>query len=122
HQQQHAAVQGQLAAVYSGVGAVRVQGTGDGATALLQGFRQVTLHQAEPVAIGHRLVFGIDGGHGVFAVLDRRDGGFQQQVLDVGRVLGTNRVTGVDLDFNVQAVVDQQDRSEEHTSELQSRE
>ena len=108
-QQQGAAVQGQRGAVQRGILAIRVHGAGHGLAALLEGFLQIALHQAGPVAVHLDLVFRIHGSHGVFAVLDGGDGGFQQHILHVRRVFSTNRVAGVDLDFRMQVVVLEQD-------------
>ena len=97
-------------AIDAGVGAVGVHGAGKGLAALGDFFRQVALHQAEPVAVDHHFVIGIDGGDGVFAVHDGGQRGFHQDVFDAGSVGLADRGAGVDLDFEVQAVVFQQDR------------
>ncbi len=47
---------------------IGVELAGEGLAALGDLFRQITLHQAEPVAIDANLVFGIDGGNGILAV------------------------------------------------------
>ena len=53
----------QLGTVGLGVDAVRVHGAGEGAATLADFFSQVAFHQAQPVAVDHDLVVGIDGGH-----------------------------------------------------------
>ena len=60
--------------------------------------------------IGQGLVFGINGCDRVFAVHDRGDGCFEHDVFDTCGVGGTDAVVGVNLDFQVEAVVDQQNR------------
>ncbi|MNQ53152.1 hypothetical protein D3C85_671850 [compost metagenome] len=110
HEQQRTTVQAQFTAIDGGVGAVGVHGAGKGLTALGDFFRQIALHQAEPVAVDHHFVIGIDGGNRVFAVHDGGQCGFHQDVFDAGRVGLADRGAGVDLDFEMQAVVFQQDR------------
>ncbi|MNF49209.1 hypothetical protein D3C84_304740 [compost metagenome] len=111
HEQQRTAVQACRTTVRRRVFTVRVHGAGECAVALLDAFRQVALHQAEPVAIDHHLVIGIDSCHGVFAIHDGGQGGFHQHILDAGRVCLADRGAGIDLDFEVQAIVLEQDGS-----------
>jgi len=103
-------VQRHVLAVDAGVDAVGVHGAGEGLAALGHFFGEVALHQAEPVAVDHHLVIGIDGGDGIFAVHDGGECGFHQYVFDAGGIGLADRGAGVDLDFEVQAVVFQQDR------------
>ena len=109
HEQQRTAVQGHVAAIHAGVDAVRVHGAGEGLAALGHFFGQVALHQAEPVAVDHHFVIGVHGSHGVFAVHDGGQRGFHQHVFDAGSVGLADRGAGVDLDFEVQAIVLEQD-------------
>ncbi|MNQ39574.1 hypothetical protein D3C85_531990 [compost metagenome] len=102
-------MQGQRAAVGAGVLAVGVQLAGEGLATLGDVFGQVALHQAEPIAIDMDLVVGIDGGDRVFAVHDGGQRGFDQHVLHTGGVGAADGVGAVDLDFEMQAVVLQQD-------------
>ena len=110
HEEQAAAVQAQLAAVGRGVEAVLVEDAGDGLVALGHLLGQCALHQAQPVAVHLALVGGIDRRHRVLAVHDRADGGFHQQILDAGLVGLADGARRIDLDFDVQAVVLEQDR------------
>ncbi|MNH97428.1 hypothetical protein D3C73_501280 [compost metagenome] len=110
HEQQRTTVQRHFTAIWRGIGAIRVHGAGEGLTTLGDFFRKIALHQAEPVAVDHHFVVGIDGGHGVFAVHDGGQRRFHQDVFDAGRVGLANRGSGVDLDFEMQTVVFQQDR------------
>ncbi|MCY1391936.1 hypothetical protein D9M71_67910 [compost metagenome] len=108
HEQQGAAVQGQRGAVGFGVFAVRVHGAGEGAAALGDFLGEIALHQAQPVAVDHDLVVGIDGGDRVFAVHDGGQRGLHQHVLHAGGVGLADGAGRIDLDFEVQAVVLQQ--------------
>src|SRR3546814_7122035 len=66
-------------------------------------------------------IFGIDRGDRILKVADRRDRRFEDQVGDAGGVVLADRMAAIDHDLDVQAVaLEQQIRSEEHTSELQS--
>jgi len=105
HEQQRAAVQADGAAVGRRVLAVRVHGAGEGLAALGHLLAQIALHQAEPVAVNHYLVIGIDGGNRVFAVHDGGQGRFHQHVFNACSVGLADRARCVDLDFEVQAIV-----------------
>ena len=74
NEQQAAALQGNFAAVSTGVGAVAVHAAGHHLTAFLEGLFQVALHQAQPVFVGQNLVVGIYRSYGVFAVHDGGQG------------------------------------------------
>src|SRR5690606_7033941 len=104
-QHQRAGRQRLLFALQVGIAPVGVQRPCKGFAAFADFLDQRALHQAQPVAIGQHLVFGIDGGHGVFAVHDGGQGRLEQDVLDAGAVLRANGVAFVDLDLEVQAVV-----------------
>ncbi len=105
HEQQAAAVQGQLGTVGLGVDAVGVHGAGEGLAALADVLGEVAFHQAQPVAVDDGLVVGVDGGDGVLAVHDGGQGGFHQHVLDASSIGLADGAGGVDLDLEVQAVV-----------------
>ena len=98
-------MQGQGRAVQRGVLTIRIHGAGHGLAAFLEALFQVAFHQTGPVAVHLNLVFRVNGGNGVFAILNGGDGGFQQHVFHVGRVVSSDRVAGVELDFRVQVVV-----------------
>ncbi|MCY1303025.1 hypothetical protein D9M70_527130 [compost metagenome] len=108
HEQQGSAMQGDFRPVESLVDAVRIQCAGEGPAALAQAFRQVALHQAQPVAIDRDLVVGVHSRHGVLAVHDGGQRRFHEQVLDAGAIGAADRAGGVDLDLDVQAMVLQQ--------------
>ena len=110
HEQQRAAVQGQFGTVGPGVDAVRVHGAGEGAAALADFLGQVAFHQAQPVAVDHYLVVGVDRGDRILAVHDGGEGGFHQHVLHACGIGLADRAARVDLDFEVQAVVLEQYR------------
>ena len=92
------------------VDAVGVERAFQRLAALLEIGGQRAVHQAERVAIDQHLVFGIDGGDRVFHVEDGRDRRFQDDVGDAGRIVLADDVAAVDADFDMHAVVDQQDR------------
>jgi len=72
NQQQGATMEFECGAIAAGVFTVCVEPAGHGFAVLHQRLRQVTLHQAQPVAIHLYLVVGVDGCDGVFAVDDGR--------------------------------------------------
>ena len=93
------------AAVRRGVGPVGVEAARKGLAALADILREVALHQAEPVAVDHDLVLGIDGGDRILAVLDGGQRRFQHDIGDAGRIGLADRVGAVDDDLDMQAVV-----------------
>ena len=110
-QQQGTTRQGDGAlAVGSGVGAVGVEPAGECLVALGDLFGEVALHQAQPVVIGERLVFGVDGGDRVLAVHDCGDRRLEMHVGNAGAVGGAHRVGGVDPDLDAEAVLAQHHR------------
>ena len=108
HEHQAAARQCERLSVDAGVFAIRVQATRHRFAALGERCIERALHQAEPIAIDTHLVFGIDRGHGVLAVLDRRDRRFQHDVSDVRGGFAPDRVLRTRVDLYVQAVVHKQ--------------
>ena len=110
HEQQTAALQGHGRAVGGRPVAVRLKRARQGLAALPEGRRQVAAHQAQPVAIGLDLVGGVDGRDRVFQIDDGGQGRFQHHVRQARRIGATNRVGPVDHQFDMQAVVRQQDR------------
>ena len=71
---------------------------------------EVAAHHAEPVAVGRDLVVGVDRGDGVFEVDDGGEGGFEDDVGEACRVGSCRRVIAVDDQFDVQAVVAEDQR------------
>ncbi len=71
---------------------------------------QGAFQDAEPVAVGDHLVFGVDHGDRVLQVEDRRQRGFEHHVGHAGCIAGADRRAAVDADFQMQAVVAQQHR------------
>ena len=65
---------------------------------------QIAAHQAEPVAVGQRLVRPVHAGDRVLAVHDGRQGAFQSHVRDAGRIVLTDRVLPVDANDRAQPV------------------
>ena len=103
-------MQRQLLAVGRLVDAVGVERALQRLAALLEIGRERAVHQAERVAIDQHLVLGIDGGDRVFHVENGGDRRFQDHVGDAGRIVLADDVAAVDLDLDMHAVVDQQDR------------
>src|SRR5690606_25118718 len=108
HKQQRAAVQGYSVTIDAGVFTVRVHGAGEGLVTLGYALGQVALHQAQPVAVDQGLVVCVNCGNGVFTVDNGGDGRFQDDVFYTSGIGLADRAVGVNLDFNVQAVVFQQ--------------
>src|SRR5690606_32276232 len=104
-----AAVQRLRIALQVGIGAVRVQLAGKGFAAFGDFLGEFTGHESQPVAVGQYLVFGIDRGDRVFAVHDGGDGGLQHNVFDAGFVLFADGMLAIDLDFEVQTMVFEDD-------------
>jgi len=111
HEQQRAARQGQLRTVKRGILTVRIEGAGHGLAALFKGVGQVTPDQAQPVRIGEQLVLGIHRRDGVFHVADRGQRAFQQDIGNPQRIVAAHRASGIDHDFDVQAIVAEQVRA-----------
>ena len=112
HKQQRAAVQLDLTvALGRVVDAVGIQAALEGAAAFADVFGQRALQNAQPVAVSQELVLGVHRGHRVFQIEDGGQSGFHHQVTHTCRVGGANGVLGVDLDVQMQAVVDQQNRA-----------
>ena len=65
------------------------------------------------LAIHERLILSVNGGHGIFAILDRRDSSFQHNILDTCRVRAPGGMLAINLQLDVQAVVVEQDVCQE---------
>ncbi len=109
-QQQRATVEADRTTGTGGILTVGIQATLNGLATLLEGVGQGAFDQAQPVAIGQHLVLGIDGGNAVLKVENGRHGAFQHEVGDTGLVILADRVSAVDADVDMQAVMLQQDR------------
>ncbi len=92
----------------SGVIPVRIEAAGDHFAAFFKRIDQVAFHQAQPVTVYIDFVRGIDSGDRVFTILDGGQCGFQNDILHAGRGHAADRVAGIDLQFNMQAVAAQQ--------------
>ena len=110
HEQQAAPLQDHRRPVRRGPLAIRLQSAGQGLAALLERRRQIAAHQTQPVAIGLGLVGRIDGGDGIIQIDDGRKGRFQHHIRQTRRIAAPHRMAAVDHQFDVQPVVDQQDR------------
>ena len=109
HEQQAAALQGHVAAVGRGPAPVGLQRAGQCLAALLEGGGQVAAHQAQPVAIGLGLVSGVHSRNRVFQIDNGGQGGFQHDVGQPRRITAAHWMGRVDHQFDMQAVVRQQD-------------
>ena len=109
YQHQRPPLKRQRTAVRGGVVAIAVHLARHLLATLFERLGQVAPHQAQPVAIGDNLVFGVHSGNAIFAIHDRRHRGFQQHISHARRIGFANVMRSVDLNFDVQAVVAQQD-------------
>ena len=110
HEQQGASRQGQARAVRRRVFTIRRQRPRQGLSALDEGLAEIAAHQAQPVAIAGDLVGCVDRRDRVLQIDDGRQGGLQNHIRQTGRVHGADGAGAVDDQFDVQAVVLQQDR------------
>ena len=69
---------------------------------------QIGLHQPEPVGVDGDLVLGIHRCHRVFTVLDRRDCRLEDDVREMRGRVTSDRMLGIDPEFEVQAVIAEQ--------------
>ena len=109
YEQQAAARQRERRAIHGGIGAVRREAPHQFTAALVEAGFQRALHQAQPMAIGLHLVGGIHGRHGVFEVDDGGERGFEQHIGQARRVGGAYGVAAVHHQFDMQAVVTQEE-------------
>ena len=79
-----------------------------GFAALVEGRLKLARHQPQPVAIDQHLVLGVDGGDRILAILDRGQRRLEHDVADARRIGPANLVRAVDMDFDMQAMMDQQ--------------
>ena len=118
HQVTHIAQEQQRTAMQCDVGfalgrlinTVGIQAAFESAAAFADIFGERAFQNTQPVAVSQQFVFSIHGGHRVFQVEDGRQSRFDHQIAHAGWVAGTNRVLGVDLNVQMQAVMNQQNR------------
>ena len=110
HPQERPPLQHQLAAIRRGVAAVIFQAAGNGLAALLQRRLQITLHQAEPVAIRLHLVLGIHASDRVLTIHDGGNGTFDLHIGQQRLITAANRMGPVKDQLYMQPVIAQQDR------------
>ena len=92
------------------VGGVAGEPAGEALAALGNLLFQVTLHQAEPVAVDQNLVLGIDRRDRILAVHDGGDGGFDPHVGNASRIGGTDLTSAIDDDLDEEIVAAKQHR------------
>ena len=105
HQQEAAAVKGEVTALGGLVASVRVHAPLERFPALVEGDGKGALHDAAPVAVDLHLVGRVHGGDGILAVHDGADGRFEGDVLNASLMLRTDGVARVDEQIGVEAVV-----------------
>ena len=105
HQQGGTALQGLGLAVRRGDVLVTIEAAGQRLAALLEGFFQIAVHQAEPVGVGVDLVGAVNGGDGIFKVHNGGERGFHQDVGDTGGIGRAHIGGAVNQDLDVQAVL-----------------
>ena len=108
-QHQAAAAEPQRLAIGSRVFAILVELAFDRLAVFLERRGERALHQAKPVAIDRDLVLGIDGRDRILHVHDGGNRRFDDQIGDPGGIGLADHVRAVDDDFEMQAVVAQQD-------------
>ena len=111
HEQEAAARQRQGATRGFREDAIGVQRPHHLLPALREGRLQRALHEAQPVPINAHLVGGVDRGDRVLTVLNRGDGGLDDDVRDTGGIRFTDGVTAVEPDLDVQSVMLEQNGS-----------
>ncbi len=111
HEQQGPAVQAQGRSVRRGIGAVGFQFAHQGLAALVETGLQIAAHQAQPVGVGLDLVVGVHRRDGVLQIDNGRQGRFQHHIGQAGRVGLADGMGAVDDQFDVDAVMAQQDRA-----------
>ena len=93
-----------------GIHMIGVQFPMNGLAALLEAFRQIAPHKAEPIAVHNDFIIGINGGDRILAIHDGRDRGFHNDVGDVRRVVFADRVACIEPDFEMNTIIDESDR------------
>ena len=105
-----ATMQSQCTTVHRGVGAVLIQFTGQCFTTLLKGLNQSAIHQAHPVFVAFDFFLRIHRRHRIFTVLNRRHSRLKHDVFHARRIVLTDEVIVINLDFNMQIIVFQKHR------------
>ena len=110
HQQKAAAMQLDVLAVGRDVGPIGIERALERLAALLEIRRQRAVHQAERIAVDQHLVLGINRRDAVLHIENRANRRFHDHIGNAGRIVLADHVAAVDLDLDMHAVVDQQDR------------
>ena len=110
HQHHGTPMQRQLPTRWALKDAVRVQAAHYGFAALVKTRFQIAAHQAKPIAIDSDLVFGINGGDGILAILNGGQRTFQGNIGNARRIGLANRVRAIEFHFDMQAVVHEKQR------------
>ena len=95
--QQRASVQRNFRAIGGGVMTIVIQFTHDLSTVLLHFLLQSPLHQAQQVAVQQDFIFRINRRDRIFAVENGTDGRFDDNIVDVRRIVFANPPVGIDL-------------------------
>src|SRR5581483_8826036 len=89
---------------------IGIQSPLDGRAVFVERRLERAFHNAAPVAVDDDLVGGVDGGDGVFAILDGRDRRLDDDVFHAGGVRFADRVAAIDLYLDVGVVVAEENR------------
>ena len=86
-------------------GFVRVEPSMQRSTAFVESRFEGPFHDAAPASIDPDLVGRVDGGHGVFTVLDRRYRRFHDHVFHARRVRLADGMAAIDLNLDARSVI-----------------
>ena len=106
--QQRASVQRNFRAIGGGVMTIVIQFTHDLPTVFFHFLLQSPLHQTQQIAVQQDFIFRINRRDRIFAVENGTDGRFDDNIVDVRRIVFANPPVGIDLQLNMQAVIFQQ--------------
>ena len=109
HQQQTAAVERQCFTVGCQVMSIACERARHHAPTLVEVGREIALHQSQPVAVGGDFILGINRRDRILKIDDGRKCGFKYYIGQSGRILAANAVRAVNHQFDVNAMVAQQD-------------
>ncbi|TPV99308.1 MAG: hypothetical protein USCAAHI_01259 [Beijerinckiaceae bacterium] len=108
HQQKAAPMQGHRGAIAARIGAILRKSPLNEQSVLFKGFRQAPLHQPKPVAVDGDLILRIDGCDAVLEINDGAESGFKDNVGHASLALGPDEAVLINFNFNMQAMVAQQ--------------
>ena len=107
---QGAAFESKRRTIRRDVSAVSIEATDDNFIALGNLFNEIAFHEAEPIAIDHDLIFRVHSGDGIFAIHNRGQRRFQNDIGNSGGIRRADWRRAVDDDLTVHAVFDEHNR------------